>query len=103
MTCPAGNSWVTPGLNTPKWVREVLGRLRTRVAGYVDQLADLQLGVLGELAEQSQRSVLQVRERAVGAACAPEAVKSLEGIVGEVHAGHPGKDAGVRELGDLLG
>ena len=53
----------------------VFGRLGAGVAGDPQHLAELQLAVLRELAEQAHRSVLEVRERAVGGARAPEAVE----------------------------
>ncbi len=45
---------------------------------------------------------LQIRERAVGRAGAPEAVELLLRVRGEVDRRHAGHDAGVGELGDLL-
>ncbi len=80
----------------------VLGRLGAGVAGDPDHLADLQLAVLGELAEEAHRAVLQVAERAVGGAGRPEAVERGHRVIGQVDGGDAHADAGVGELGDLL-
>ena len=79
----------------------VLGRLRAGVARDPQHLADLELAVLGELAEQPHRPVLEVGERAVGGARAPEPVEPLERVLGQVDRGQPGDQPGVGELGDL--
>ncbi len=80
----------------------VLGRLGARVAGDPDHLADLELGVLGQLAEQAHGSVLEVAERPIRRARRPEAVERPERIVGEVHGRDADAHAGIGELGDLL-
>ncbi len=63
----------------------------------------MQLGVLGQLAEQPQRAVLEVAERAVGAHRAPVAVELGQRVGREVDRGEPGEQAGVGELRDLGG
>ena len=90
------------GLEDAEVGARVLGRLRPRVAGDPEDLAQPQLGVLGHLAEEAQRAVLQVRERGVGRAGAPEAVEGLARVRREADRGHAGQDAGVGHLRDLL-
>ena len=101
MTCPSGNSWVTPIEKMPKWVRESSAVSGPEVARDPQHLADLELAVLGQLAEQPHQPVLQVRERAVCRACAPEAVELSERVRRKVDRGQPGHHPGVGELGDL--
>ncbi len=80
----------------------ILGRLRSGVAGDPQDLSDLQLGVLRELAEETHRTVFEVRERAVGRARAPEAVERPHRVGREVDGGKADHQPRVREFGDLL-
>ena len=99
---PFGEELGHPGLEDAEVGPAVLGGLGSRVAGDPEHLADADLRVLGELAEQAHRAVLQVREGAIGRAGRPEAVEVGEGLVGEIDRGDADGHAGVRELGDLL-
>src|SRR5260370_3609471 len=67
-----------------------------------EHLADLELAILRELAEEAHLAVLQIGERPVRRARAPEAVEVGERVGGEVDRRDRARDAGVRELRDLL-
>ena len=75
MIVPVGEELRHAGREDAEVRAAVLGRLRAGVAGDPDHLADLQLAVLRQLAEEAHRAVLQVGEGAVGRARAPEAVE----------------------------
>ena len=102
ITCPSGKSWVTPGAKMPKWVRLSSAVSGPECPATQITLPDLELAVLGELAEEAHGAVLQVAERAVGRAGGGESVPFLERPLGEVDRGDAGRHAGVGELGDLL-
>jgi len=80
----------------------VLGGFGTGVRGDPHRLADLQLSVLGHLAEQAHGAVFQVGERTVGRAGGVEAVEFLLWLLGQVHCRHADADRAVGELGNSL-
>ena len=102
MTEPSGKRRVTPGAKIPKWVRESSAVSGPECPATHRIRAQAQVAVLGHLAEQAHRSVLEVRERAVGRAGTPVAIEVRARVLGEVDRGHAREDAGVGELGDLL-
>ena len=65
-------------------------------------LADLDLRVLRQLAEEPHGPVLEVREGSVGRARGHETLPLLERPLRKVDRGDPARDPRVRELGDLL-
>ena len=91
------------GGEDPEVRPRVLGGLGSGVPGDPDDLAHSQVAVLGQLAEEAHRTVLQVRKRAVGRAGGPEAAELLHRIGSQVDRGDAYRDPGIAELGDLLG
>ena len=79
----------------------VLGRLGSGVAGDPEHLANLELAILCQLRKQAHRPVLEIRERAVCRARAPEAVEVVEWVGGHVDRGQAHGETGIAELGDL--
>ena len=81
----------------------VVGGLGPRVAGHPDHLADLDLRVLRQLAEQAHGPVLQVGEASRRWSRRRRSRRhSSKGRSAKFTRGDPDGDPGVRELGDLL-
>ena len=85
----------------PKWVRESSAVSGPACPATHSTLPTLSSEVLRELAEQAHRPVLEIRERAVSRARAPEAVEVVERVGGHVDRGQADDQPGVAELRDL--
>ena len=72
------------------------------MARYPEDLSDPELAILGELAEQAHRSVLEIDERAVRRAGRPEPVEARLGVFREIDARDADRDSRIREFGDPL-
>ena len=80
----------------------VIGGFRTGVTGYPDDFANLELAILGKLAEQPKHAIFEIGEGAIRRAGSPESIEGLFRVSGKIYGCHSSHDTGGGKFGDLL-